>query len=60
MIYLYKGFTKGIITGTVIGVAVAMMMPTRTMARTGRKIYKNGKRMMNMANNFIDNITDMW
>ena len=53
-------FARGLITGTIIGAAVGMIIPSRTNARLRRKAFKNGRSFMRRAGNLIEDIVDMW
>lgn len=54
-----RNFTRGLITGTIIGTAVAMMIPSGTNARLRRRMFRNGKTFIRTASNIIENLMDL-
>lgn len=52
-------FVKGIMMGTVIGMATAMMMIPSMDRKTQRTMKRAGRRMMDMAEDTYDGVMDL-
>lgn len=53
-----RRFTSGLIAGSVIGaIGLSYAMSDK---RTRRRIARDGRKVMNKANDMIDNVTDMF
>lgn len=57
---MYNGFTRGIITGAIIGMTVGVMFPTKNTMRMGKRAFRNGKSMIRKAGNMLDSVIDIW
>lgn len=57
MLIVRGRFLRNMAAGAIIGVAAGMMMPQMNN-RTRRRINKTGRRMANMAGDFINDIRD--
>jgi gas vesicle protein len=53
-----SGFTRGLVTGAIIGAAISMMMPERRHSKFS-KTLKGSKKWIKTANNVIEDIMDM-
>lgn len=55
-----RGFTRGLIIGSIIGAAASMMMePGMMNNRNRRKMMRNGKNFVRNSGNFISDMMSM-
>lgn len=54
------GFTRGMILGGVLGASIGVMMEGDGMKRRRVRMMKNGRKMVRVSSDLIDNFTDIF
>ena len=56
---MYRTFTRGIIAGTILGMTLGIMFPTKNVMKMGRRVFRNGKGLVRRAGSMLDNMIDI-
>jgi len=56
---MYRTFTRGIIAGTILGMTLGIMFPTKNVMKMGRRVFRNGKGIVRRAGSMLDNMIDI-
>jgi len=55
-----RGFTKGLIVGSIIGASVVMMNPGMMKGRNKKKMMRTGRDLFRKSGNLIGDIVDIF